>query len=251
VTSLPRLAFIHIPKTAGTSVRELLSAIYGDTAFPGMTTIDYGHYSNDELAGYRFYSGHCYLRDLIRLPSDTITFSVFRNPAKRAISLFRYYSQIETSSTDEYVREAIDIAKNQGIIEFLHSSNPFIIEHLRAGQIRQFIDSDLLNLIGHRREFTVSMERAIWRNFETNILRIKYLLTSDWLDTSIHLVCRDIGLPRSHCNLARANQSQARPDVKIDVSAVYRASWDVSPLDWRAYEFACQKEREFLCRYIT
>lgn len=248
---LPRLAFAHIPKTAGTSVRDLLSTMYGDAAFPGMTTVDYGYYSDDQLSAYRFYSGHCYFRDINRLPSDTIAFSVFRNPAKRAISLFKYFSQIEIPSEDEYMREAIEIARNHGIIEFVHADSPFLVELLRAGQLRQFIDDDLLKFVGHRREYTMSMERTIWRNFEKNMQRFKYVLTSDWLSTSIHLMCREVGLPSSDLTLPRANPSSIRSNTKIDESQVYRASWDVSPLDWRAYEYACRREREFVSKFIS
>ncbi len=197
MSDLPRLAFIHIPKTAGTSVRDFFAKIYGDAVFPGMTTLDYACYSDEQLAEYRFFSGHAYHRDFTRLPPDTKLFTIFRNPVQRAISLYRYYAGIENTSDDPFIREAIDIAKNKGIIDFVYSNNPFLIEHLRAGQIRQFIGDRLLQELGHRRSITDDLEQRLWVDCAATLARFSYVITLDYLAPSLRLMC---AVFRSHSN---------------------------------------------------
>jgi hypothetical protein len=247
LTDLPRLAFAHVPKTAGTSVRELLSAAYGKEAFPGMTTLDYVCYSNEELAKYRFHSGHAYLRDLLRLPSGTIRLAIFRDPVKRAISLYQYYAGIANWSDDPNIREAIDTAKNKGIIEFLHSNNPMLIEHLRGGQVRQFIDNNILDELGHRRTFTGAIEKRIAESFFQTMEGFAFVFTVDWLETSIACMGHELGLPID-ARLGRANVSC--PQTEIDDMQVRRATWDISALDYLAYDYARERERDFLRKRI-
>lgn len=243
MSDLPRLAFIHLPKTGGTSVRAFLQDVYQGETFPGNTTLDYANYTNDQLDSYRFYSGHAYRKDIIRLPQDTLLFTIFRNPVWRAMSLYRFYRQIRDLPDDVHMREAINTAKSANIVDFIYSDCPFLIEHLQAGQIRQFLDQDVLNELGHRRKLTVDVEDRVWENFVTNLQAFQYVFVSEWLDLSIPYFAVQLGLRTFDRPLGRANVS--RHEDGIDEMAVRRAVYDTSPLDCRAYDYALLRQRDF------
>jgi len=240
----PRLAFVHIPKTAGTSVRQKLARLYGERALPAMTTLDYPLYSDARLADYRFYSGHAYRRDYMRLPADTVLMTVFREPVARAISLYGYFRSITVPRDSGPTWEATEIARTCGLVEFVRSEHPVIIEHLRSGQLRQFLASAVLNEIVHRPAISAELERRVWDDFVRNLDAFRYVFTVDWLDMSLAAMLRELDLPDDGTSLPRANASPR--EFEIDEMAVRRAVYEISPLDCRAYDLARERERRFL-----
>jgi hypothetical protein len=246
---LPRLAFIHIPKTAGTSITNTISELYGALTFPAMTTLDYACYKEDEIEHFRFYKGHSYYRDFRRLPGGTIFFSVFRGPTERAISLYRYWRSIDvTHIADPIVSEACEIARSSGIIDFIYSDNPFIIEHLRLGLIRQFLSEELLLDIGHRRYLARQTTNEALAEFKSRLDGIDYVMTCDYIDVSYFVMSSSIGLPSVRTKMRNDNASP-----KCDIGGIFdirRAMLDVSPLDFHCYEMARKKERDILTRHF-
>jgi len=238
---LPRLLFVHIPKTAGTSMTEALAGLYGALTFPAMTTLDYAAYDDARLLQYRLFKGHAYRRDYKRLPPDTRRLTVLRDPVERAISFWRYYRSLTLDGVDDpYVAEAIRLAQSRSPLELIYSESPFVLEHLRLGQVRQFLPGPTLHAIGHRQFVTGEMKRQALADFIAEIDRFDVVLTCEMLRVSLAPAHAALGLPPPAAPLPRVNISPGTDAV--DRLEVRRAMMDVSDAEFACYEHARRRE---------
>lgn len=238
---LPRLALVHVPKTAGSAVTNLLAREYGPLTLPAMTTLDYQCYGDGDFAGFRFYKGHAYRSDYKRLPPDTVRMTVLRDPVARAVSFWKYYRAMDADATeDPYVADAIRHAQTGSAFDLIHSDSPFVVEHLRLGQMRQFLPTDLLHAIGHRPFLTRAMKRQALDACLAELERFDHVLTSEMLALSLPPVLRALGLDRRVGRVPRDNVSLPAPDP--DVLDIRRAVMDVNDVEFACYDHVRQRE---------
>jgi len=96
----PELAFLHIPKTGGTSLHHALIRYYGEQAlfwFGKDCPADTRSFPR-ELGGRPVVGGHKPLR-FYPATLDPLYCAVLREPVSRAVSLFAYYTQPELAET--------------------------------------------------------------------------------------------------------------------------------------------------------
>jgi hypothetical protein len=245
-----RLAFVHVPKTAGTSVSAALARHYGAHTLPAMTTLDYQLYDDTDLVKYRFYKGHAYRRDYERLPADTVLFTILRDPVRRALSYYAYARGLDESGIDDpFILEASQLAKNVSPVEFIYSESPFVIEHLRLGQMRQFLPDDRLAEIGHRLHLTRAVQQAAVDDFCSEIRGFAYVLTVECLDLSFPLMIRALGLPHSTMALGRENVSA--PVDGVNTADLRRALMDVSAVEFDCYAYVRRREQAWLTQLLS
>ena len=243
--SLPRLAFVHVPKTAGSSLTAALANAYGASTLPAMTTLDYPCYTGEQLASFRFYKGHAYRRDYARLPADTRRFTVLRDPVERAVSYFNYYRTLDVSDiTDPFALEACELARTASPVEFIYADSPFVIEHLRCGQLRQFLPEDLLATIGHRQFLSRRMRGDVVAAALEELRGFTAVLTCDMLFLGWPLFVRQLGLPQSCARLPHLNV--APPGEPPDLADVRRALIDVNAAEFCCYHAIRQREQRWL-----
>ncbi|MEP9349602.1 hypothetical protein [Xanthobacter sp. KR7-225] len=86
----PAVAFLHIPKCAGTSLHMALTAHYGTMACPERHN-GLADWPAGALAHYRFFSGHFDFPSLGLIPAEKVSIvTMLRQPADRLISLYRF-----------------------------------------------------------------------------------------------------------------------------------------------------------------
>jgi hypothetical protein len=242
---LPRLAFVHIPRTAGTAVTSALQRAYGTQTFPAMTTLDYRACDDASLQCFRLYKGHAYRADYQRLPSDTVRFTILRDPVRRALSYFNYFRALDDSNVqDEFAREACQLAKAASPIEFVYSDSPFVIEQVRLGQVRQFLTPDTLKAIAHRQFLSRTLRRQAVHEFVAEIANFDYVMTSECVALSYPVMAARLGLPAASRQLGRDNFCTSSADV--DLADLRRALIDVNAAEFDCYEHARQRELAFL-----
>jgi SAM-dependent methyltransferase len=90
----PLLCVVHIPKTAGSAIREtLISTLGWDKVYWISHKRPLGHWTNssgDEFSNYVVVGGHVSAADFSKIKRPKIFMSVLRDPVTRAISLFNY-----------------------------------------------------------------------------------------------------------------------------------------------------------------
>ncbi|MBK1618572.1 hypothetical protein CKO42_09000 [Lamprobacter modestohalophilus] len=92
----PPLAFIHIPKTAGTSVVKALKDTFGDKnifyACTSEQTAYFRDMSYEQLINYDVAGGHIPQRTFLRKLPGSQCFTVIRDPYQRAVSIYKHFS---------------------------------------------------------------------------------------------------------------------------------------------------------------
>ncbi len=250
-SQLPRLGFVHIPRSAGTTVTEALAAVYGDLTFPGMTTLDYASYTSEELHQYRLFKGHAYRRDYERLPSDTTLFTILREPCRRIVSFYRYYGSIPVeSSEDPVTRQAINLAHRRTLSEFVYSGNPCVIEHVVVGQIRQFLSPEALNGVGYGYHLTKDTENRIIAEFTSEMKRFR-LFTTEGLAISLPLFVHELGIPVGQIapeieNRKNITHEHGEYFYDEELLELRKAISDFSTVELECYELARRMEYDYI-----
>lgn len=105
------IVFLHLPKTAGQSVRLFLSRAFPRRlVFPGQTDGHLAMHSRSDLRQYSIFAGHFSWSLLDFLGSEAFVFTILRDPALRIISFYRHLrSQAEALSSEQ-----IKLPHNQG-----------------------------------------------------------------------------------------------------------------------------------------
>jgi hypothetical protein len=121
----PRLCFVHIEKTAGTSLHDYFLEIAPlSEVFPERLQ-DLDRYPPEEDPRYRLYSGHYDLVNCGRMPPDTRYITFLRRPEDRVLSVYYFWRSVLSDGDGPHVQ----IAKTSGLAEFLRNPLTWFAVH--------------------------------------------------------------------------------------------------------------------------
>ncbi len=81
--------FLHIPKTAGTSIRSFLARFFLSRHIcPAIDNKQLRTLPIEQLRSYRMFSGHFHWKSLDQIEGPSFTFSVLREPVARILSFY-------------------------------------------------------------------------------------------------------------------------------------------------------------------
>ena len=116
-----RLYFLHIPKTAGTSLRTFLESRFAvGEVCPHLTLPALLPVAPSELERYRLFCGHhgLYIRHLLR--EEPVTVTVLRDPLERTVSHYRHlvgtpsdwlHERVKGMSFEEFVTSDLGVSE--------------------------------------------------------------------------------------------------------------------------------------------
>lgn len=91
--------FLHIPKTAGTSVRSFLSRFFAARHIcPAVDQRQFRDISPERLRSFRMFSGHFHWHALDQIEGPSFTFSVLRQPVARIVSFYFFLRAVAARS---------------------------------------------------------------------------------------------------------------------------------------------------------
>ncbi|NES87740.1 MULTISPECIES: sulfotransferase family 2 domain-containing protein [Okeania] len=131
-----KIIFLHIPKTAGQSVHQLLIDFLGkDKVCPARDNNQLLSYSKQEMDKYQVFSGHFDWCIFDSLPGHKFTFTVLREPCDRILSFYFYLRK----EANKLSKEELEASDKQGLKAALVLS-PYDYFVNQKTSIRNFID---------------------------------------------------------------------------------------------------------------
>jgi len=226
------IAFVHIPKTAGTAFTQYLLSNIGDEAKVAPPFMGDMMVTRDKRSPYRIYWGHY---DYFRLKETgkKFTFVTFlRHPLARAISQWKSWSD-PANLTEAWLNvmepfqvEALRFSQTATLEEFIMSPNLYIEGHIRDVQTRYLADTP----------DKPGMLDSAKRNLETVF---QYFGLVERFDDSIRLFQASFkntlpySVPSAHENRSRHADNALSPRAQARLQAL-------NANDFELYEFGCR-----------
>jgi hypothetical protein len=224
----PRLLFLHIPKTAGVSIRHLLLGLY-----PGPTTFIRGApehrefflKSREERETYRVVGGHFRfgLHLLFDTPSRYLTF--LRDPVERVISHFAYVQR-----EAQHPQHARVTASNMSLEQWVRNgSDGGCSDNLQIRNLTTRSETEV-PFKGTTRQMLDEAKRVLSE-------RIDFLGITERYEGSIRFFGERLGWPQPAV-IERLNVSPNRPAAADIATSTRAAILDHNALDIELYGFA-------------
>lgn len=176
----PGLISLHIPKTAGTSFRNMLKSVYGedqvvrfDINERGEVRLDEALYEKDKLPGVRVIHGHFVFADLERmykLPSDYQLITWLRDPVARVVSNYYYLESRLKELLDEERRNLNIRSKMQrSLIEYARAE----LNRNRQSKFLRGIEIEQMDFVGIQEHFSTEIPALAaclaWKSVPENL----------------------------------------------------------------------------------
>ncbi len=233
--------FLHVQKTAGTSVQRMARKVYGDDR-----VLSHGDYECLGLEGcrsYPFVSGHFGFAFAKPLMADRYSFTFLRDPAERLLSLHRYCLREDPASSP-----TARIAHEGDLMSFLDPDH---------GEVhRSQIWNHQTLQIAHGYGAGLAGEQDMWGWELTedellakaigNLAEFDFVGLTETFDADIGQVFREVGVRRK-LKIAVANTTRSGFAESCLSSAARRRLRAITELDRELYAHVL-REREIAAR---
>jgi hypothetical protein len=190
----PAVVFVHLQKTGGTTLRDLLAAQFEeDRVCPGPNLPIYS-FSVAELGHYDFFAGHYELDSIRFIPRRNVrTLSLFREPCARLISWYRFHKShppYGAHAVNRFVQLANDLTAEEFFEAPEVRANQLVYNHYLLSFGRSFAWFD------HRRD---SLSRAdldsALQDAKRQIRTLTALGITERFAQSVRHICKTLDLP--------------------------------------------------------
>lgn len=107
----PKIVFLHIPKTAGQSVRRTLGKTFGQDALaPVLVNDHFNEYPPERLLDYQVFTGHLNWDRLDFVPSPKVVFTILREPLERIASFYLFMRR----EAERHTAEELELPELRG-----------------------------------------------------------------------------------------------------------------------------------------
>lgn len=148
-----RLVFLHLPRTGGTSLHEALAPLFLPTERCPERFANLERLSSEEMARYRFFSGHYRFDELRLIPHQRFLCTVLRDPQARILSLYHFWRRHRDEVVEKHQLIGAKLARSLDLLDFLRCRDPVV---------RNVIDNAVACTLAGRVQPVNNGEFAMW-----------------------------------------------------------------------------------------
>ena len=130
------VAFVHIPKTGGTSLHKLLTDMFDRSEMHPERLNRFLDLDPEDLKKYRLFSAHMDARSLKILPEPKYTITLLREPKERILSLYYFWKSHSWETIEKNNLRGPRIAKSLDLLSFLQKRDEAIPINIENAQAR-------------------------------------------------------------------------------------------------------------------
>jgi hypothetical protein len=214
----PRLVFLHLMKTAGTTLRHRLeSLVPGNRIWRREREGLPGDHPPETLAPYRLFLGHFTMRDALHIPAPRRIVTLLRDPKDRLVSLYHFYARHRDEVIARLDLHEQRIARRSTLAEFLRNPDARLraVTHnaltcALAGDVRP-VGRDRYRMAWDSEAVTISAAELLERAL-ANLRRLDAIGFAERLDQDRPRLMDALGLPDSG-PLPRENTRDLESDL--------------------------------------
>lgn len=186
----PRIVFLHLPKTAGTTVHNILAQQFSEEEICPERFDRLSELSAEEIAPFRLFSMHDSFYNLQCIPGPKKIFTIFREPIERILSQYQYWRSHSPNFIKATNQDWLSRFKKMDINTYLkmtdthifHSNDNLMTRHMSHNQLNK--NGDLW------RDDNELLDAAL-----ENLEKMDAFGIMEFLPESIDLMCRTFDIP--------------------------------------------------------
>lgn len=220
--------FLHIQKTAGTSIVQLARQYYADSL---TSHGDFWGKTHDQLRGIGFISGHIGHHFAAPLMTGRYSFTFLRDPAERILSLYYFCQDRDPGEYDIY-----KMARSMSLGDFLRAgmSDPLVRMHIWNNQTWQLAHGydyfDTRTIDDFREDDLLHLAKAHLADFS-------HVGFTESLERDSRRILRALGIPSPKA-MPKINASQERLAAAAHPPEIRTLLRDLTELDRELYGHA-------------
>jgi hypothetical protein len=124
----PRLVFLHVPRTGGTTLHHHLAAHFAPHEICPERFSRLHQYSPDQLEKWRFFSGHFNSDEIRRIPGPVFVVTILRNPIERLLSNYYFWKRQRPETIQKHGLDGPRLIKGGSLMDFLRSNHGGVLD---------------------------------------------------------------------------------------------------------------------------
>ena len=197
-----RIIFLHIPKTAGTTVSQVLLADFlPDEVFPPRLVPLQVTYSIEALSRYRLFCGHLDWSDLDCVPGEKFTFTFLRRPLDRIISNYYFWKGLaDAGDPHQLIRDGLQHLADLG--EYSSMAEYFLESRESVKSIVDYTFNNMYSYYFAYRRFgwcyikpVMLRPDQVLANALSNLSRLDFVGITEFMPESLKTLAAVLGRP--------------------------------------------------------
>jgi hypothetical protein len=234
--------FLHIPKTAGTSVRQMIIQGAGPAAVLLKPPPMLAYMSDRQLAKFPMVTGHAGYALLRRLTAPVQTITFLREPVARVVSQYRYFLDLSRDTTLQRNQFAA-IIRGRSLEELLLDRDDAYIEQLFRELQTFSLHSDPRP--PYRRAVQHLPRSEVLEQAKRHLDGIDVLGIVERMDESVRRMQAYFGWE----DMASRHEMRSRPESAIEIPpSLVELIREHNPMDVALYDYALQRFEKVLGR---
>ena len=153
----PRLVFLHVPRTGGTTLHHHLAAHFAPHEICPERFSRLHQYGPDQLEKWRFFSGHFNADEIRRIPGPLFVITILRNPIERLLSNYYFWKRHRSEAIEKRGLDGPRLVKCGSLADFLRSKQGIVLDSANnmiarklAGQVHAWPDGSWRARVGDK-----------------------------------------------------------------------------------------------------